>query len=876
MDLVEDVIVSQLAPRSIPGSALECFRELFISLGAVTLEEWHRFIAARDSHGIGKVDKMVDWCHFIQSDMYKLVCVLYTRERSIEEEGFSTGLATSLMSTLSRPSAHVFRARWLSPEYGAGMAGLEMTENTFWTMFDMIVVLLFFYFKPANAFKALLQVCETAVGMSHCWEDLHKLVVFFYRDEKVARLSPAEKVRKLVAALKNNGVVVRAAVPREMAEELKVNNSTGVIAEGGEDEEEEQEGGYVAVPLHLLLDREDDVTDIRIAVTVNGEAKEELRMSSMRDVMWSVLITEGQEIQSKAVAEKKMKKKKEQAVRQLCKNPETAADYRHAFNTMRGVLKGSPRGTATCPSQEMLLNNEGWLSARDIRGFVERAARMQPRPYTLEHTPLWVEEMIGCHDLVGRFEMQSREDGLYVRATHGHKGCAEALYEQILKNEDNRWNPGEDEDLTVWFYEKKTVTSLVKNVRKCRGLLTYSQPGIRLLLRATVAECQEYKDNFEPFEQMDADFTFSENRNTSSGCFVEIRARSLLSRFDVFCSPTGKAMYAFSKTGTVPPFIVPTACMTGTVWGLWEQIPLENEELTELVNTSGDDCPTFTKKTTRVREQPVVRDTASWEEEEREIRGRVEEFVRDEARSMELRVIKKSQFQWRKRITDLKEWIRGQNLQYQHKSEDEAVAVLLLSKPEVLTNEDCEKVMAFLQLPSEFDVALIKRACTASNNNLENYEELEFVGDALLGCVVAVDKLDLLARTSEKTSDERSVVSFMCSNRILTHLLPPCLSHCYETRGSKVKADVVEALIGAVYDGGAGLDGVRSALKILFAQIPDMLASIPLSEDTRELLDDLQRAWAMCPYRTEHSDFSYIQFGIQRVVEPPGVPVSLL
>lgn len=110
---MKDIVERELESRGIvDGSVLEGFRSVFEGLGVFQGSEWDRFLLQPDARGIYDAPDVVEWLHFLQAEMYKLVCVSFTRHNATDELGFSTGLATSFMSTLSRPTSHTIKSKY--------------------------------------------------------------------------------------------------------------------------------------------------------------------------------------------------------------------------------------------------------------------------------------------------------------------------------------------------------------------------------------------------------------------------------------------------------------------------------------------------------------------------------------------------------------------------------------------------------------------------------------------------------------------------------------------------------------------------------------------------------------------------------------------
>lgn len=99
-----------------------------------------------------------------------------------------------------------------------------------------------------------------------------------------------------------------------------------------------------------------------------------------------------------------------------------------------------------------------------------------------------------------------------------------------------------------------------------------------------------------------------------------------------------------------------------------------------------------------------------------------------------------------------------------------------------------------------------------------------------------------------------TVTAVLCRNRVIAELLPPTVAHHfseanYPSLCVKVRADVFEAMIGAAYRSGVGLDRLRLLLRRLFSFLPAAIRTTAGSGSVchTELIAALQ----MCPYLPE-------------------------
>ncbi|KPA84090.1 dicer-like protein [Leptomonas pyrrhocoris] len=218
---------------------------------------------------------------------------------------------------------------------------------------------------------------------------------------------------------------------------------------------------------------------------------------------------------------------------------------------------------------------------------------------------------------------------------------------------------------------------------------------------------------------------------------------------------------------------------------------------------------------------------------------------------------------------------------------------------------DLEHILNELQLSaSDVPYATLTTALTREcEDRSANYELLEFIGDAVMDFLVVADACllshaayqrrraalsfaeaaDGAAESSmpsfslSKWAPEAScvplppncwessaqpltavmtdrVTSVLCRNRVIAELLPPTVARHfseehYPKLAMKVRADVFEAIIGAAYRSGTGLDRLRLLLRRLFSFLPaaTRAAAATGAPCRAELLAALQ----MCPYLLE-------------------------
>lgn len=227
---------------------------------------------------------------------------------------------------------------------------------------------------------------------------------------------------------------------------------------------------------------------------------------------------------------------------------------------------------------------------------------------------------------------------------------------------------------------------------------------------------------------------------------------------------------------------------------------------------------------------------------------------------------------------------------------------LILSKESVLSDDQLRALYREAELPDTLPMELLRRALNHTGDNWNNYEEHEFIGDAVLGCVVAVDtflrhchdvrrshavcgKEESSFRGGPGRSPDvlhstlhRGTVALCCENAVLAYLLPRSLNQLLSKLSFKAHADILEALIGVLYDAECGMDVVRRFIQRRFQFLSSLLKeekgtlvplSLPVPSSPSEtsntgkrtvLQPPLQRlseykklkvAWELCPYRDD-------------------------
>ncbi|RNF09695.1 putative RNase III domain protein [Trypanosoma rangeli] len=200
----------------------------------------------------------------------------------------------------------------------------------------------------------------------------------------------------------------------------------------------------------------------------------------------------------------------------------------------------------------------------------------------------------------------------------------------------------------------------------------------------------------------------------------------------------------------------------------------------------------------------------------------------------------------RKNIALFKKWVVDLGLRCSSlpSADDTQEELYQISRRGLWDQNFIDSIVKELELEDIPDRKVLLQALTRECENKEmNYEVLEFVGDAVMDFLVAFDSFLL----GEPWNTH--VIAELCSNELLAHLIPvslsKALSQVYVDLHTKVKADMVEAILGAVYRSHMGLDRVRQQLRHFFSCIPAALAEGPRGLSPQNLLE---QAAAACPY----------------------------
>ncbi|RNF03164.1 putative RNase III domain protein [Trypanosoma conorhini] len=209
-------------------------------------------------------------------------------------------------------------------------------------------------------------------------------------------------------------------------------------------------------------------------------------------------------------------------------------------------------------------------------------------------------------------------------------------------------------------------------------------------------------------------------------------------------------------------------------------------------------------------------------------------------------------FNRQKTLTEFKAWLVELGLVYRSPAAAEGALeeVYEIRKRGRWSQDFIDGIAKELELEDIPDRELLLRAVTRECESKEmNYETLEFLGDAVVDFVVAFDSF-LLGEPWKL-----HVVREVCCNEVFAHLIPASLSatlaQIYPSLSTKVRADMMEAIMGAVYRSQMGLDRVRQQLRHFFSRIPAALAMGVEEQDTRTLLE---QAAAACPYLRDDAE----------------------
>jgi len=288
------------------------------------------------------------------------------------------------------------------------------------------------------------------------------------------------------------------------------------------------------------------------------------------------------------------------------------------------------------------------------------------------------------------------------------------------------------------------------------------------------------------------------------------------------------------------------------------------------------------------------------------LRQEVEEFLKDGERfSMQLHVPVSREdssplFNRSRLLKELKVWIVQQGLTYkqlscaqaQEKDSDSEgaaanraplITTLELWKPFRWSERELTAVIRELGLEGEhkFVTEQLKLGLTRHcENKINNYEILEFLGDAVMDFIVPLDaflSIRLIPMTARQLilhlppaggdSDRdppclealflnvgETINSSLCCNKVIACLLPPTVSaHFDRLYGANIceksKADVFESILGAVYK-TLGMEAVRQLMTRLFSGLREVYVRVAKenSQVQAAVVALFKAAIENCPY----------------------------
>ncbi len=164
------------------------------------------------------------------------------------------------------------------------------------------------------------------------------------------------------------------------------------------------------------------------------------------------------------------------------------------------------------------------------------------------------------------------------------------------------------------------------------------------------------------------------------------------------------------------------------------------------------------------------------------------------------------------------------------------------------------------------DTALLTTALThssyASENEVESYERLEFLGDAVLELAITVEIFGALEDASEgrMTRIRAAIVDEATLAVVARHIgLPAALRlGVGEDRSggrdrASIQSDVVESVLGAVYLDGGAQASLDVVLRLLGDTVADRLASSQVSDSRSRLQEHLAQRGQVVSFEYERS-----------------------
>lgn len=856
---VEETLDVLLTERGFSSDALAGFAILFRRLDIYSEKEaWEGLMKTADSRGLTSVTPSFShWIPLIASQLRKLVSVLYVDRRAIGADGFSTDLATSLLKSLSVCSSQVVE-KFFTPadQVSDAFRAVVAHEKTFWLVLYATVIFIYFYDSQQKAFDAIVQLVSIRTDFLDGWEDMLKLLDYF-SPQKPRSTDIIERLAQLVEGVESRGYRIRvreesagggwttfpqfaaefqrSAVKKDEWESVEVSiscvrlNPVDVAAQGSDAPvaAEEEEGVSVG-----------DVTakqGIEMIACHLVDVAKQIRRSLKKTKTVEMVTMDGSSFHAEALRF---------AMNELI---DITRNKTHLVSGADGSSSSHVNSHYEDLEHQMLMN-DGWISFAAVSRVVEAKVQAYKMGFSLVNFPTWILEVVKHHDLFERLEVKETEGKYYVRATHSHAGRELGqLYERILRDPEDKLevvaNEGDDaekdgadsgsrnvvgEQHSLWLYvsteKEKALDHLIK--KKCYP--SHMRPAPRFLTADCVSRCQEYSKL--PLDQrVCKDFK-------QSFVFLEVNTKQLNSYYALFKREKSSVVFAFSSITKA----VPLTCFTGKLWASGEESPSFADFIDPLQAPPPHVDNTFL---TVSAPNPIEQDpdAEAWREIEEPLLEAVNAFIRNRSeRSTTITVPKGSRIMVNRdrKFRQFKTKLLTCGLLYTEEKTTTA-NVLTISKPATVPPDTCHMLANSLHFPDDFDISILKRATTSSNKATENYEELEFIGDAVLGYMVAIEKFVQVADDSSlRCTDDLDVVGVVCSNDVLMELLPKALLEIYQDRKDKVKADIVEAIIGAAFEGQCTFETIRGIIHSLYQALPGA-----------ELSPTMEKAWRLNPYQ---------------------------
>ena len=144
------------------------------------------------------------------------------------------------------------------------------------------------------------------------------------------------------------------------------------------------------------------------------------------------------------------------------------------------------------------------------------------------------------------------------------------------------------------------------------------------------------------------------------------------------------------------------------------------------------------------------------------------------------------------------------------------------------------------------DADLLLRALTHSSYSATHNERLEFLGDSVVNCAIAVELYrrfpqlpeGALSRLRASIVSQPALAAIAQANRIGSHLL---LGEGERKSGGSRRpsmlADALEAIVGAAFLDG-GFDGAHAVVRCLFGSVLEKIDPLTAGKDAKTLLQE--------------------------------------